>query len=93
MPYMNYKQLQEFRVEVVAQDDLPCQKPIQNLTPGQVAQWIAILLPEIATPTVSPKPRGKSPGWIEGNKRTKINRYPVVKKGKLRPKKLSKKAS
>ena len=79
--------------DLVSQYHLPWQKPIQNLTPGRVAQSITLLLPEIGTPTVAPKPRGKSPGWTEGNKRTKRTRYPVVKKGKVRHKKRSKKAS
>ncbi len=79
--------------DLVAQHHLPWQKPIANLTPGRVAQSISLLLPEIGTPAVAPKPRGKSSGWTEGNKRTKRTRYPVVKKGKARYKKRSKNAS
>ena len=79
--------------DLVSQYHLPWQKPIQNLTPGRVAQSISLLLPEIGTPAVAPKPRGKSPGWTEGNRRTKRTRYPVVKKGKARHKKRTKKAS
>ena len=79
--------------DLVSQHHLPWQKPSQNLTPGRVAQSISLLLPEIGTPAVAPKLRGKSPGWTEGNKRTKRTRYPVVKKGKARHKKRSKKAS
>jgi hypothetical protein len=78
---------------LVAQHHLPWQKPLSNLTPGRVAQSIALLLPEIGTPAVSPKPRGKSPGWKVGNKRTKKTRYPVVKKGKTQHKKRTKKAA
>jgi hypothetical protein len=48
--------------DLVAQHHLPWQKPLSNLTLGRVAQSIALLLPEIGTPAVSPKPRGKSPG-------------------------------
>ena len=77
----------------MAQHHLPWQKPLQNLTPGRVAQSMALLLPEIGTPTFVPKTRGKSPGWKKGNKRTKITRYPVVKKGKARHKKRNKTAS
>jgi len=69
------------------------QKPLSNLTPGRVAESFALLLPEIGTPTVSPKPRGKSPGWQVGNKRTKKTRYPVVKKGKTQRRKRTKKAA
>lgn len=76
--------------DLVAQHHLPWQKPLSNLTPGRVAQSIALLLPEISTPAVSSKPRGKSPGWQVGNKRTKKTRYPVVKKGKTQHKKRTK---
>lgn len=53
--------------------------------------WFALLLPQIGTPAVSPKPRGKSPGWPVGNKRTKKTRYPVVKKGQTSHKKRTRK--
>ena len=79
--------------DLVAQHHLPWQKPLSHLTPGRVAQSFASLLPEIGTPAVSPKPRGKSPGWQVGNKRTKKTRYPVVKKGKTQRKKRTKKAA
>ena len=54
---------------------------------------ISLLLPEIGTPALSPKPRGKSPGWESGNKRTTKTRYPVVKKGKIKHKKRGKTAA
>ncbi len=79
--------------DLVAQHHLPWQKPLSNLTPGRVAQSISLLLPEIGTPALSPKPRGKSPGWESGNKRTTKTRYPVVKKGKIKHKKRGKKAA
>ncbi len=79
--------------DLVAQHHLPWQKPLSNLTPGRVAQSISLLLPEIGTPAISPKPRGKSPGWESGNKRTTKPRYPVVKKGKIKHKKRAKKAA
>lgn len=79
--------------DLVAQHHLPWQKPLSNLTPGRVAQSISLLLPEIGTPAISPKPRGKSPGWESGNKRTTKPRYPVVKKGKIKHKKRCKKAA
>ncbi len=43
--------------------------------------WAEVLL-EIGKPTRSPKPRGKSPGWLQGKKRNKKPRCPVVKKSK-----------
>ena len=79
--------------DLVAQHHLRVQKPLSNLTPGRVAESFALLLPEIGTPTVSPKPRGKSPDWQVGNKRTKKTRYPVVKKGKTQRRKRTKKAA
>jgi hypothetical protein len=79
--------------DLVAQHHLPWQKPLSNLTPGRVAGSISLLLPEIGTPALSPKPRGKSPGWQSGNKRTTKPRYPVVKKGKIKHKKRGKKAA
>jgi len=47
----------------------------------------------VGTPAISPKPRGKSPGWESGNKRTTKPRYPLVKKGKIKHKKRAKKAA
>lgn len=79
--------------DLVAQHHLPWQKPLSVFTPGRVAQSISLLLPEIGTPALSPKPRGKSPGWELGNKRTTKTRYPVVKKGKIKHKKRGKKAA
>ena len=65
---------------------LPWQKPQpqDKLTPGRVAQSFNGLLVAIGTPAKSPKPRGKSPGWLQGKIRTKKIRYPMVKKGKGR---------
>ncbi len=68
--------------DLVAQHHLPWQKPLSHLTPGRVAESIALLLPEIGTPAVCPKPRGKSPGWQMGNKRTKKLVTQSLKKGK-----------
>jgi hypothetical protein len=63
------------------------QKPQKKLSPGRVAESMFGLLVEIGTPAKSPKPRGKSPGWKTGKKRTKRIRYPVVKKQKSSGKK------
>ena len=65
---------------------LPWQKPQpkEKLTPGRVAQSFSRLLVAIGTPAKSPKPRGKSPGWLQGQIRTQKIRYPIVKKGKGR---------
>ena len=45
------------------------------------------VLAAIGTPSHSPKPRGKSPGWPEGQARMRRIRYPTVKKGTAKPKK------
>jgi len=39
------------------------------------------VLAAIGTPSHSPQPRGKSPGWPEGQTRARRIRYPTVKKG------------
>jgi hypothetical protein len=68
--------------EIVQDNPLPWQKPLPqaSLTPGRVAQSFGTILAVIGTPAVSPKPRGKSPGWPKGKKRTAKIHYPVVKK-------------
>ena len=68
--------------DIIKDYHLPWQKPQtqDNLTPGRVAQSMLSLLMEIGTPAISPKPRGKSPGWKKDKKRKKRTRYPVVKK-------------
>ena len=75
--------------EIVADNPLPWQKPQPpaQLTPGRVAQAFGGVLAAIGTPAREPKPRGKSPGWPKGKKRTKRTCYPVVKKGFSRSKK------
>ena len=75
--------------EIVIDNPLPWQKlnPPSRLTPGRVAQSFGSLLALIGTPAVAPKPRGKSPGWLKGQKRRKKPPCPVVKKGFSRSKK------
>ncbi len=68
--------------EIVIENPLPWQKSIANtLTPGRVAQSIASVLAAIGTPAQPPKTRGKSPGWPEGQPRSRRIRCPTVKKG------------
>jgi hypothetical protein len=59
---------------------LPWQKSQTRLTPGRVAQSMAALLTQLGTPAQAPKPRGKSPGWTQGQPRTPRVRAPIVKK-------------
>ena len=79
--------------DLVEEHRLPWQSPMKNLTPGRVAQSIFSLLVEIGSPTTAPKPRGKSPGWKKGRKRSNRKTYPIAKKSYSRPKKSQKKAA
>jgi len=79
--------------DIVVETRLPWQSATINLAPGRVAQSMFSVLVEIGTPAQAPKPRGKSPGWIKGNTRTKPPRYPTVKKRVTRPKKSPKVAA
>ncbi len=66
--------------DIVADNPLPWQKSMPKLTPGRVAQAFAGILAAIDTPARPPKPRGKSPGWPQGQSRQPRTRYPLVKK-------------
>jgi hypothetical protein len=66
--------------ELVIDHPLPWQKSQPRLTPGRVAQSMPTLFTQLGTPTQTPKPRGKSPGWIAGQSRTPRVRAPIVKK-------------
>ncbi|WP_100897059.1 hypothetical protein [Nostoc flagelliforme] len=67
---------------------LPWQQPSnEDLPPGRVANSFAAILARIGTPAADPKPRGKSPGWPQGQPRNRRIRYPTVKKGTLKQKK------
>lgn len=69
---------------------LPWQKSFTDLSPGRVANCFATVLARIGSPSPDPKPRGKSPGWTRGRPRQPRIRYPIVKKGFTKPKKVSK---
>jgi hypothetical protein len=84
MPLMSW---QLWLARPAAQDHpLPWQKPLNNQTPGRVANAFASILVAVATPAQEPKPRGKSPGWPTGKKRTPKHRFPTVKKSYSKPK-------
>jgi hypothetical protein len=70
-----------------ADNPLPWQKSIDKLTPGRVAQAMGGVLAGIATPALSPKTRGKSPGWKTGKTRKRRIPYPIVKKRTSKPRK------
>ena len=73
--------------EIVIDAPLPWKKQQTDLTPGRVTQWFPALRAAIGTPASEPKPRVKSPGWPQGQPRSKRTRYPVVKKTTPKPKK------
>ncbi|QFS48738.1 hypothetical protein GXM_06232 [Nostoc sphaeroides CCNUC1] len=73
--------------DFVTDNPLPWQKPKPKLSPGRVAQAMGEVFAAIGTPAQAPKPRGKSPGWPEGQTRTRRIRYPTVKKSTTKPKK------
>ena len=79
--------------DLVEEHHLPWQSSQKNLSPGRVAQSLFSLLAEIKTPTSLPKPRGKSPGWKQGEKRRKRKTYPIAKKSYSRAKKTKKEAA
>lgn len=72
---------------------LPWQKPCCCLSPGRVANSFAAVLARIGTPATVPKPRGKSSGWTPGRPRKPRTRYPIVKKGFTKPKRVPKKSA
>ncbi|MGC1308420.1 MAG: NF041680 family putative transposase [Phormidesmis sp.] len=65
---------------------LPWQRPMTEKTPGRVANAFAAILVNIGTPAETPKPRGKSPGWPQGKKRTRRPHFPTIKKTYSKPK-------
>lgn len=67
--------------DCVPDNPLPWQPPQEDLTPRRVQQGIWVLFLEVGTPAAAPKTRGNSPGWPEGKKRRRPQRYKVVKKG------------
>ncbi|WP_414520931.1 hypothetical protein [Umezakia ovalisporum] len=71
--------------DMVTDNPLPWQRSQDNLTPGRIAQAMVRVFVAIGTPTSTPKPRGKSPGWQPGKKRHRQNPCPIVKKTVSRP--------
>ncbi len=71
--------------DIVADNPLPWQKSLDNLTPRRVAQAMGSIFASVGTPARPPKPRGKSPGWKSGQLRQRRIRYPIVKKTTTRP--------
>ncbi len=56
------------------------------LGPSRVQRDLPRVLALAGTPALSPKPRGKSPGWPAGTPRARRQRIPVVRRGPPRPK-------
>ena len=64
----------------------PWESQHRPVTPRQVRRVMPTILMQVGTPARAPKPRGKSPGWRTGRKRTPAPRFAVVKKPKPVPK-------
>ncbi len=77
----------------VATYTLPWHKPMAQPTPGRVANGFDSLLHTLGTPAEAVKPRGKSPGWPTGKKRTPRTRFPTVRKSYSKPKSKAQKAA
>ena len=72
--------------EKVMDRPLPWQPAQEQLTPERVLQSLGALFRHIGTPARASQPRGKSPGWRKGRRRTSRERHPVVKKAKKKAK-------
>jgi hypothetical protein len=64
----------------------PWESTQRPVTPRQVRRVMPSILQQLGTPAGRAKPRGKSPGWPKGRKRTPAPRFPVVRKPKPVPK-------
>jgi hypothetical protein len=64
----------------------PWESTQRAVTPRQVRRVMPSILSQLGTPAGRPKPRGKSPGWCKGRKRTPAPRFLVVRKPKPVPK-------
>jgi hypothetical protein len=64
----------------------PWERTQRAVTPRQVRRVMPSILSQFGTPAEPPKPRGKSPGWRKGRKRTPAPRFLVVRKPKPVPK-------
>jgi hypothetical protein len=67
---------------LVADQPLPWQKPLPQLTPGRVLKTMDLLIAQIGQPVQPVKRRGKSPGWLKDRKRQPPKRYNVVRRGR-----------
>ena len=67
MPFMTWELW--LARDIVTDNPLPWQKREAKLTPARVAQAMGGVLATIGTPAQPPKPRGKSPGWPQGEPR------------------------
>ena len=59
----------------------PWNNSARPATPEQVRRVMSKIIGDSGTPALSCQPRGKSPGWPKGKKRTPAERYRVHKKG------------
>ena len=68
---------------LVTDTPFPWQKAQPQLTPQRVQQSLRPIFALIGSPARPPIPRGKSPGWPKGRRRTPKPCYTVVKKTSL----------
>lgn len=72
---------------LVADQYLPWQKPVVNLTPARVKRAYPTLFGVIGTPAAPPQTRGNASGWPKGKPREQKERYRPVKRRRSKPKK------
>jgi hypothetical protein len=72
---------------LVADQYLPWQKPVVNLTPARVKRAYPTLFGVIGTPAALPQTRGNASGWPKGKPRQQKERHKPVKRRRFKPKK------
>lgn len=72
---------------LVADQYLPWQKPVVNLTPARVKRAYPTLFGVIGTPSAPPQTRGNASGWPKGKPRQQKERHKPVKRRRFKPKK------
>jgi hypothetical protein len=70
---------------IVADQPRPWQSSLDSLTPGRVLQGFSQLFCRLMSPTLHPKRRGKSPGWVKGRQRTKRPKRKPLKRSPKQP--------
>jgi hypothetical protein len=66
--------------ELVHDRPRPWEAAQAEKTPARVQAGLGALFAAMGSPTQEPQARGKAPGWRQGHKRERPERYPVVRK-------------